>query len=141
MNLSGEIIVFVHEFEYYNEEGVPMRANRYNTSVSRLNAEGDYVNASLEVLFSKGVVEEYGLDDYEEGDMFKVVIDDAWLTCRGWEDNDGKARRVLQAFINSVEDISEYVPEAKKQAKKPSKKAEEKKPAKRLHKRRNNDII
>lgn len=131
MNLSGEIIVFVHEFEYYNEAGVPMRANRYNTSVSRKEESGDYLNASLEVLFSKGIVEEYGLDDYEEGDMFKVEINEAWLTCRGWEDSDGKARRVLQAFINSVKVISEYVPEAKKKAKKPAKQAEEKKPAKK----------
>lgn len=131
MNLSGEIIVFVHEFEYYNEAGVPMRANRYNTSVSRKEESGDYLNASLEVIFSKGVVEEYGLDEYEEGDMFKVEIGDAWLTCRGWTDKDDKERRVLQAFINSVEDISEYVPEAKKQAKKPAKKAEEKKQAKK----------
>ena len=136
MNLSGKIIVFVHEFEYYNEKGVPMTANRYNTSVSRKDESGDYMNASLEVIFSKGVVEDYDLNDYEEGDMFECEIKDGWLTCRGWEDNDGKQRRVLQAFINSVEDIGTYEPEFKKQAKKTSKKAEEKKPAKKTSQKR-----
>ena len=35
MQLSGKIIVFVHEFSYYNEKGVAMQGLRYNTSVSR----------------------------------------------------------------------------------------------------------
>lgn len=117
MNLSGEIIVFVHEFEYTNGKGVLMQGLRYNTSVSRKDEEGDYLNASLEVVFSKGVADSYKLErDYGEGDMLKVAIDEGWLTCRGWEDKDGNQRRVLQAFINTVEDIALYVPEDKKKA-------------------------
>ena len=42
MQLSGKIIVFVHEFSYYNEKGVAMTGLRYNTSVSRKEENGDY---------------------------------------------------------------------------------------------------
>lgn len=124
MQLSGKIIVFVHEFSYYNEKGVAMTGLRYNTSVSRKEENGDYTNASLEVVFSKSVAEEYSLEDnFDEGDMLEVEIKEAWLTCRGWEDSEGNPRRVLQAFVNSVKDLNEYVPQDKKATKAPSKKA------------------
>ena len=124
MQLSGKIIVFVHEFSYYNEKGVAMTGLRYNTSVSRKEENGDYTNASLEVVFSKAVAEDYGLEDrFEQGDMLEVEIKDAWLTCRGWEDSEGNPRRVLQAFVNSVKDLNEYIPTDKKPAKAPAKKA------------------
>lgn len=124
MQLSGKIIVFVHEFSYYNEKGVAMTGLRYNTSVSRKEENGDYTNASLEVVFSKAVAEEYSLEDnFDEGDMLEVEIKEAWLTCRGWEDSEGNPRRVLQAFVNSVKDLNEYVPQDKKSSKAPAKKA------------------
>lgn len=124
MQLSGKIIVFVHEFSYYNEKGVAMSRLRYNTSVSRKEENGDYTNASLEVVFSKAVAEDYDLEDrFEEGDMLEVEIKEAWLTCRGWEDSEGNPRRVLQAFVNSVKDLNEYIPTDKKPAKAPAKKA------------------
>lgn len=124
MQLSGKIIVFVHEFSYYNEKGVAMTGLRYNTSVSRKEENGDYTNASLEVVFSKAVAEDYDLEDrFDEGDMLEVEIKEAWLTCRGWEDSEGNPRRVLQAFVNSVNDLNEYVPQDKKPAKAPAKKA------------------
>ena len=124
MQLSGKIIVFVHEFSYYNEKGVAMTGLRYNTSVSRKEENGDYTNASLEVVFSKDVAEEYSLEEKkEEGDILEVEIKEAWLTCRGWEDSEGNPRRVLQAFVNSVKDLNEYIPADKKPAKAPAKKA------------------
>ena len=124
MQLSGKIIVFVHEFSYYNEKGVAMTGLRYNTSVSRKEENGDYTNASLEVVFSKAVAEEYSLEDnFDEGDMLEVEIKEAWLTCRGWEDSEGNPRRVLQAFVNSVKDLNEYIPADKKPTKAQAKKA------------------
>lgn len=124
MQLSGKIIVFVHEFSYYNEKGVAMTGLRYNTSVSRKEENGDYTNASLEVVFSKAVAEDFDLEDrFDEGDILEVEIKEAWLTCRGWEDSEGNPRRVLQAFVNSVKDLNEYVPQDKKPAKAPAKKA------------------
>ncbi len=131
MQLSGKIIVFVHEFSYYNEKGVAMQGLRYNTSVSRKEESGDYTNASLEVVFSKNVAEEYALEDnFDEGDMLEVDIKEAWLTCRGWEDSEGNPRRVLQAFVNTVKDLNEYVPQDKKPAKAPAKKPATKKASK-----------
>lgn len=131
MQLSGKIIVFVHEFSYYNEKGVAMTGLRYNTSVSRKEENGDYTNASLEVVFSKAVAEDYDLEDrFDEGDMLEVEIKEAWLTCRGWEDSEGNPRRVLQAFVNSVNDLNEYVPQDKKPAKAPAKKAPSKRASK-----------
>ena len=101
-----------------------MTGLRYNTSVSRKEENGDYTNASLEVVFSKAVAEEYSLEDnFDEGDMLEVEIKEAWLTCRGWEDSEGNPRRVLQAFVNSVKDLNEYIPQDKKPAKAPAKKA------------------
>ena len=124
MQLSGKIIVFVHEFSYYNEKGVAMTGLRYNTSVSRKEENGFYTNASLEVVFSKEVAEEYSLEDnFDDGDMLEVEIKEAWLTCRGWQDSEGNPRRVLQAFINSVKDLNEYIPAGKKPEKAPAKKA------------------
>ena len=124
MQLSGKIIVFVHEFSYYNEKGVAMTGLRYNTSVSRKEANGDYTNASLEDVLSKAVEEEYKIEDnFDEGDMLEGEIKEAWLTCRGWEDSEGNPRRVLQAFVNSVKDLNEYIPADKKPAKAPAKKA------------------
>lgn len=131
MEITGKIIVFVHEFSYYNAKGVAMRGLRYNTSISRKDEAGDYLNASLEVVFSKAVADEYKLEEtYDEGDMLEVDINEGWLSCRGWEDKDGNDRRVLQAFINAVDSIEEYTPASKKPAKAPAKK-----PAKKASKK------
>ena len=131
MEILGKIIVFVHEFSYYNAKGVAMRGLRYNTSISRKDDAGDYLNASLEVVFSKAVADEYKLEEtYDEGDMLEVEIMEGWLSCRGWEDKDGNERRVLQAFINEVDSIEEYTPASKKPAKAPAKK-----PAKKASKK------
>ncbi len=131
MEITGKIIVFVHEFSYYNEKGVAMRGLRYNTSISRKDEAGDYLNASLEVVFSKAVADEYKLEEtYDEGDMLELDIKEGWLTCRGWQDKDGNDRRVLQAFINDVDYIEEYTPASKKPAKAPAKK-----PAKKASKK------
>jgi len=131
MQLSGKIIVFVHEFSYYNEEGVAMQGLRYNTSISRKEESGDYTNASLEVVFSKAVAKEYKLEEtFDEGDMLEVDIKEGWLTCRGWEDSEANPRRALQAFVNSVKDLNEYIPQDKKPAKAPAKKAPAKKASK-----------
>lgn len=131
MEITGNIIVFVHEFSYYDEKGVAMQGLRYNTSISRKDEAGDYLNASLEVVFSKAIAKLFKLEEtYDEGDMLEVDIKEGWLTCRGWEDKDGNDRRVLQAFINDVESIEEYTPASKKPAKAPAKK-----PAKKASKK------
>lgn len=131
MEITGKIIVFVHEFSYYNAKGVAMRGLRYNTSISRKDEAGDYLNASLEVVFSKAVADEYKLEEtYDEGDMLELDIKSGWLSCRGWEDKDGNDRRGLLAFINDVDYIEEYAPASKKPAKAPAKK-----PAKKASKK------
>ena len=132
MEITGKIIVFVHEFSYYNAKGVAMQGLRYNTSISRKEESGDYTNASLEVVFSKAVADQFELEKtYDEGDMLEVDIKEGWLTCRGWEDKDGNVRRVLQAFINDVESIDTYTPASKKPASKASKKPVSKKASKK----------
>lgn len=131
MNVSGNIIVFVNEKDYTNEKGVAMTRNVYSTTISKLNQEGEYINAYMDVVFSKNLVEAYGLDSYQANDMLNVDIKDGWLTCWGYEDREGTKKRFIQVFINSA-DIEERLPEeeAPKQ-KKPAKKPITKRPLKK----------
>ena len=134
LKITGNTKVFVHEKSYTNEKGVALTRNSYTTSVSKKNTEGEYINAYLDVQFSKNATEVLGLDVLGEGDSFDINIIDGWPTCWGYDTKDEK-KRFIQIFVNDAEfyEAEAFEEEApkKKPASKSVSKATPKKPLKK----------
>lgn len=132
LNVSGKIIAFVHEKEFYMN-GVPVPTLSLSTTISNKNAEGEYSNAYLELKFTKDVAKEWDLDSndtYEEGDVLDIEIAEAFISFREYEDNEGARRIVYQLVVTAIESI-DYHEQKKPEKKAPDKKPEKKAPAKK----------
>ena len=131
LNVSGKIIAFVHEKEFYMN-GVPVPVLSLSTTISNKNADGEYSNAYLELKFTKDVAKDWDLDSndtYEEGDVLDIEIAEAFIGFREYEDNEGARRIVYQLVVTAIESIDYH---EQKKEEKPTKKAPTKKaPAKK----------
>lgn len=130
LKITGVTKVFVHTKETTNERGVCITSNKYTTSVSKKNTEGEYINAYLDVQFSKNVRECLGLDSLDEGDSFDINILDGWPTCWGYDTKDEK-KRFIQIFVNDAEFYEAEAFEEEAPKKKPASKAVSKAPQKK----------
>lgn len=66
----------------------------YSTTVSKKNMDGEYENAWLEVHFKRGV---------ELQNKTDIVLKDAWLTFRQYENKNGYTQSVFGIFVNDFE--------------------------------------
>ena len=129
MNVSGNFIVFVHEYSY-PLGGVYVKANNFSTTISNKDKDGNFQNAYLEMKFSKDIIEEYELNDNEEGDCLDVDVTEGFLSFRSYENKEGQTVIVYQIVVTAVNDICEHV-KAEKKPSKPTKKANGKKSLKK----------
>lgn len=132
LNLTGKIILWTHVYEYF-VGGVVNFYNKFTTSISKKDSEGNYQNANMEVRFSNNMKEVLSLDSYDEGDRIDIEIEEAWLSCDVYQNKDGEDVRKIYIFVNNAHFIApeeqEEKPATKKVAKPAAKPAAAKKPA------------
>ena len=122
LNVSGNIIAFVHSREVY-VNGVPVQKNNLSFTISNKDAEGNYDNVYVELKFPKDLAEELGIDtDFDEGDVLDIDIAEAFLSFRKYQTQDGDDRVVYQLVVTAVNSIDYHEEKPKKQAKTPAKK-------------------
>lgn len=108
MNISGKIIAFVNEGSYFNEKGVAITFNKFSTSISNKDKDGNLSNAYLDVVFSKDLVKEWNLESWDTGDCLDVDIETGFLTFRTYENKNGDTVYVYNIVVTAVKDISEH---------------------------------
>lgn len=122
LNLTGKIILWTHVYEYF-VGGVANFYNKFTTSISKKDSEGNYQNANMEVRFSNNMKEVLSLDSYDEGDRIDIEIEEAWLSCDVYQNKDGEDVRKIYIFVNNAHYIAPEEQEEKPAPKKAAKPA------------------
>lgn len=100
MNITGKFVVFVEDKQ--TSKGI---VKVFSTSVSRKEADGKYINASIGVRFQKENFPNERLAKLDQHKCYTFDVKEAWLDCRAFTRKDGTAGREIFISIKSADPV------------------------------------
>ena len=100
MNITGKFVIFVEDKE--TQKG---KIKVFSTSISRKTEDGKYVNASMEVRFTKDNFPFERLNKMESKYCYSYDVKEAWLDCRAFTTKDGKQGREIYLSIKDAKPL------------------------------------
>lgn len=102
MKITGKTTLFVKLNEW---EGKKFKT--FSTSISHKNEDGSYLNANVEVQFTKAFLTAEKEAYLKEGTAYQLDITDGWLDVRSFTTKDGQLARVLVIKVNEATMLDE----------------------------------
>lgn len=107
MKLSGDLTLFVKERK--TKDGKSF--NTYTTTVGSKQEDGSYLNASMDVVFTKEEFPESKLSKLSPKRYYRLEVEEAYHSVRAYNDAEGKEHRVIILVIvkATVKDSKEII--------------------------------
>ena len=98
MTISGNILVFVEDKK--GKENKPFKT--FSTSISNKQADGTYINKSLEVRFNTENIPQQALNKMDSSKCYVLDVEEAWPSVRSYVAENGDEKKVLYIYINKA---------------------------------------
>ena len=106
MNVNGKITIFVEKKEGKNGNSFQI----YRGSISHKCADGQYVNANIELEFDSKFPHNDKLPQLKENTAYQLDVKEGWLDSKCWEYENQKQYRIVihvkDATIVSAKEVS-----------------------------------
>ena len=109
MQISGKLLVFVEDKK--GKENKPFKT--FSTSISNKNADGSYLNKSLEVRFNTENIPQKSLDKMTSDKCYTLEVEDGWLSVRAYKNDQDEERKVFYLYVDKAT-VKEAKPVSKK---------------------------
>ena len=98
MQISGKVILFVEEKK--GKENKPFKT--FSTTISNKNADGSYLNKSLEVRFNTENIKQESLNQLRSDRCYTLEVEDGWLSVRSYVNEAEEERKVFYLYIDKA---------------------------------------
>lgn len=98
MQISGKLMLFIEDKK--GKENKPFKT--FSTTISNKNADGSYLNKSLEVRFNTENIKQESLNQLRSDRCYTLEVEDGWLSVRSYKTENEEERKVFYIYIDKA---------------------------------------